>query len=334
MMLHNDIKIHEINQMHGIEPLVSVCMITYNHEDYISQAIEGVLMQQTNFPIELVIGEDCSTDRTRDICLEYQKKYPNIIRLLLPEKNIGMVHNFIITLTACKGKYVALCEGDDYWTDLKKLQKQINFLETNSIYSACCHNVKVIDQIKKNNYSMWPWNEERDFFLQDLALSNKISTLSLVFRNNQDNNFFLHEVFKNYPNSPIGDYILNLYLAKKGKIKYFPQEMGVYRIHSNSNYSTLVYDKNKYSLLLLNWIQLLISLSKYFEGKIKKNLFTQLMYYADELRFIYYKSNNLFKAFKISILQLKYLRYWEKNKIRLFFSIIYRLILMLFKKLK
>ena len=95
------------------EVMVSVCMITYNHEAYIAQAIEGVLMQQTDFPIELVIGEDCSTDRTRAICLEYQQRHPGIIRLALRERNIGMMPNFVQTLQACEGKYIALCEGDD-----------------------------------------------------------------------------------------------------------------------------------------------------------------------------------------------------------------------------
>jgi len=111
-------------------PVVSVYMITYNHESYIAQAIEGIMMQQTDFPIELVIGEDCSTDRTREICLEYQDKYPEIIRLLLPEKNIGIYKNSKSTFIECKGKYIAICEGDDYWTDPLKLQKQVYFLET------------------------------------------------------------------------------------------------------------------------------------------------------------------------------------------------------------
>lgn len=115
-------------------PLVSVCIITYNHEKFIREAIEGVLMQQTDFSVELVIGEDCSADSTREICLEYQRKYPDVIHLLLSDHNLGMHGNFFYTLNNCKGKYIALCEGDDYWIDPLKLQKQVNFLESHPTY--------------------------------------------------------------------------------------------------------------------------------------------------------------------------------------------------------
>lgn len=115
-------------------PLVSVMMVTYNHEHYISQAIEGVIMQITSFRIELVIGEDCSTDSTRKICEKYKNKYPQLIRLLTTESNLGMIQNGNRTLKACTGKYIALNDGDDYWTDPYKLQKQVDFLESNEDY--------------------------------------------------------------------------------------------------------------------------------------------------------------------------------------------------------
>lgn len=114
------------------EPLVSVKMITYNHAPYIAQAIEGVLHQKTNFPFELVIGEDCSTDGTREIVLEYQKKYPDIIRVITSEQNVGARMNGYRTEKACRGKYVTYCEGDDYWHNPYKLQKQVNYLENHA----------------------------------------------------------------------------------------------------------------------------------------------------------------------------------------------------------
>jgi len=114
-------------------PLVSIICITYNHEPYIAEAIEGVLMQKCSFPIELVIGEDCSTDNTRKICEEYANK-SELIKLLPTETNLGMMPNFIRTLQSCTGKYIAMCEGDDYWTDPLKLQKQVDFLEANAEY--------------------------------------------------------------------------------------------------------------------------------------------------------------------------------------------------------
>jgi glycosyltransferase involved in cell wall biosynthesis len=112
------------------EFLVSVKMITYNHAPYIAQAIEGVLEQQTNFPFELVIGEDCSTDGTREIVFEYQKKYPDVIRVITSESNVGMKRNGYRTTKVCRGEYIAFCEGDDYWHDPSKLQKQVDYLES------------------------------------------------------------------------------------------------------------------------------------------------------------------------------------------------------------
>jgi glycosyltransferase involved in cell wall biosynthesis len=111
-------------------PLVSVHMITFNHEPYIARAIEGVLMQETDFPIELVIGEDCSTDRTREIVLEYQRKHPDVIRVVLWDKNVGIRRNSQRLDGLLRGKYVAFNEGDDYWTHPKKLQKQVDVLES------------------------------------------------------------------------------------------------------------------------------------------------------------------------------------------------------------
>jgi len=121
--------------------VVSICMITYNHINYISEAIDGVLIQETTFPYQLILGEDYSTDKTRVICEEYALKYPNKILLLPSEKNLGMMPNFIKTLKVCNGKYIAICDGDDYWKDPYKLQKQVDFMEANKNASLCYHKV-------------------------------------------------------------------------------------------------------------------------------------------------------------------------------------------------
>lgn len=111
-------------------PVVSVKMITYNHRPYVANAIEGVLRQQSSYPFELVIGEDCSTDGTRDIVLHYQKEYPTHVRVITSDSNVGMVRNGFRTEWACRGKYIAWCEGDDYWHHPLKLQKQVDYLES------------------------------------------------------------------------------------------------------------------------------------------------------------------------------------------------------------
>jgi glycosyltransferase involved in cell wall biosynthesis len=111
------------------EPLVSVWMTTYNHEPYIARAIEGVLMQETDFPVELVIGEDCSTDRTREIVMEYQKRRPDVIRVVTSDRNVGLFENDRRVNRALRGKYVAFCEGDDHWIHTRKLQMQVDIMD-------------------------------------------------------------------------------------------------------------------------------------------------------------------------------------------------------------
>lgn len=126
------------------KPLVSIWMITYNHETYIREAIDSILMQETDFDYEIVIGEDCSTDNTRAILLEYKKQYPKKFKLLLHEKNLGIVDNMLTTFNACNGKYVAMLEGDDAWTDPTKLQKQVDFMESHPEYVVTYHNIEMV----------------------------------------------------------------------------------------------------------------------------------------------------------------------------------------------
>jgi len=126
-------------------PFVSILLVTYNHERFIRQAIDGVMMQQACFPFELVIGEDCSTDSTRKICEEYSEKYPESIRLLPLEKNLGLNLNFIRTFKECRGKYIAYLEGDDWWITSDKLKKQVEILEREPDVSLVHTNCRVFD---------------------------------------------------------------------------------------------------------------------------------------------------------------------------------------------
>ena len=119
------------------EPLVSVCMTAYNHAPYIARAIEGVLKQRTTFGVELIIGEDCSHDNTLAICREYAKRYPERIRIMTAERNVGMRENYRHTALAAQGRYVAYCDGDDFWIDEEKLQRQVEALENNPSVGMC-----------------------------------------------------------------------------------------------------------------------------------------------------------------------------------------------------
>lgn len=127
------------------KPLVSVCTITYNHEKFIAEALDSFLMQETDFPFEIVVDDDCSTDNNAQIIKEYADRFPHIIKANLREKNVGMMANFIANMKRAKGEYIALCEGDDYWTDPLKLQKQVDFLDENEEFSMCYSAATVID---------------------------------------------------------------------------------------------------------------------------------------------------------------------------------------------
>jgi glycosyltransferase involved in cell wall biosynthesis len=174
------------------EPLISVNMITYNHAPYIAQAIEGVLQQETNFPFELVIGEDCSTDGTREIVFDYQKKHPDVIRVIAWDKNVGASKNSIQSQKACRGKYIAFCEGDDYWHHPKKLQKQIEFLETHPDYGLVHSEVRMrivkSGQIVESSNRSWKKmnqmfdNDSADLFLEILVNNYAVRTPSVCVR--------------------------------------------------------------------------------------------------------------------------------------------------------
>lgn len=144
-MFINKIAMIEGDSMNVKKPMVSISMITYNHEKYIRQALDSILMQKVNFEYEIVIGEDCSKDNTRNILLEYKELYPDRIKLILHDKNVGMKMNGNSVRRMCVGKYRASCEGDDYWTDPLKLQKQIDFLESNPDFIAITHDVEIVD---------------------------------------------------------------------------------------------------------------------------------------------------------------------------------------------
>lgn len=207
-------------------PLISVVMITYRHEKYIQKAIEGVFLQKTNFPIEFIIANDNSPDNTDNIIKQVIKNTPDNVqvRYTKHEVNKGMNPNFTWALKQAKGKYIAVCDGDDYWIDENKLQKQVDFLEQNPNYAICCHDVYFLNGETISPQSPYGKENTQDTYtLDDLASKNMIPTLSAVF----------HNLNMNFPDwyysSPMGDYPLFLWTAKSGKIKYFKEKMGVYR---------------------------------------------------------------------------------------------------------
>jgi len=217
---------------------VSCHVITYNHINYIQRCIDGILMQETDFDFEIVIGDDVSTDGTREIVERYAAEYPHIIKLNLRQKRgsgIPGKENFVSTLEMCTGEYISLCDGDDYWTDTLKLQKQVDFLEKNKDYVLCFHKVNILKTdgtITSDFITRLPDNYESR---QDLVMNaNYIHTPSVLFKNIIGEELYSIE----FQESPIGDYFLYIILTQYGKIGYIDEPMAVYR-HNVGVYSSL-----------------------------------------------------------------------------------------------
>lgn len=213
---------------------VSVLMITFNHERFIAQALDSVLMQEVSFDFEIVIGEDCSTDNTRHIILDYQQLFPSKVKVLLHRENVGAIPNLIQTYKACVGDYIALLEGDDYWTSPRKLQIQADFLDSNPKYVISCHAVEVFDENKKAIDGMLrPYQGDISVGIEELMAGNFIPTCSSMFRN---------RLFGEFPDwffaVKQGDWPLHVLNATKGQIRYVDKPLAVYRVHSGGVWSS------------------------------------------------------------------------------------------------
>ncbi len=214
-------------------PLVTIACPAYNHEEFIKQTIESFLMQKTTFKYEILIHDDASTDNTPNIIKEYAALYPNIIKLVIQTVNQHSrgVKNAKIILPLIKTKYIALCEGDDYWTDPYKLQKQVDFLEANPDMSLCAHNASILDNhtFRKAHFV----EHVTDLTKKELISHNPIMTASVVFRNG------LIDLPKWMGEIPFGDYGLYFLAITKGRIGVLPDDMSVYRIHNGGIHSVL-----------------------------------------------------------------------------------------------
>lgn len=252
------------------EIMVSVCCITYNHEQYIAGALESFLMQKANFEFEILVGEDCSTDATKSVIAEYALRYPGLIRLIAHETNIGAIRNQVDVIRKARGKYIALCDGDDFWIDAGKLQKQVDFLEANPAYVICCHHSKVINENDDTVYlKEHPVSMEFDY--QDVLLGKREETriCSLMIRNLDAVKAVGQEpwYFETYGT----DTLFKLYaLANTGKkIFVMPEVMACYRLHTGGIWSMI--DSRIRKRRMISDFNLTIRNFKY-SGLMKKEL--------------------------------------------------------------
>lgn len=232
--------------VNSIKPLVSVSVVTYQHAPYILDCLNGILMQKTSFPFEIIIGEDESTDGTRALCTDYAEKHPDKVRLFLRDRKLSQLYNengnFITkfntfwNILSAKGKYIALCDGDDYWTDPFKLQKQVEFLEDNEEYVLCFHDSKEVDKenkvISRSRLGNKWYDYSKDFMLGGPFIPDN----TVMFRNIFDNFPVPEFLFKAANDDTVLWHLLGFY----GGGKFITNiDNSVYRLHDDSVWSSI-----------------------------------------------------------------------------------------------
>lgn len=261
------------------KPLVSIACVTYNHEKFISKAIEGFLLQKTDFSFEILIGDDSSTDDTKQIIEEFEKKHPHKIRIVSSKRNIGSLENNIKVISSSKGKYIAFCDGDDYWTDQFKLQKQVDFLEANSEYVMTYSDISLVDVNGLPIDDLDTYADQKKYYKDgeifwDLFKNSFINTNTTCVRS--ENVLTLLDYVKKHKKDRryIYDYWLWLHIAREGKVKYIKDEMVAYRIHDQS-ISRKSYFEKRWPLVKLD---VAFSLNKNEAKTVKnKNFVTNIL---------------------------------------------------------
>lgn len=202
---------------------VSVLMLAYNQQQYVDEAIRSVVLQETDFDYELIIGDDGSSDATAERCREWQQRYPDRIRLLDHSDNVGLARNFVRTYREATGRYIAICEADDFWTDRHKLQIQVDFLDSHPEYAMCFH--RVVNYYEANGTkSLSNGGQRHEMTINDIALCNPITNVSVCYRRG---------VFGELPEwmdrVTSYDLVMHLLTLQYGKVYYMHRVMAVYR---------------------------------------------------------------------------------------------------------
>jgi glycosyltransferase involved in cell wall biosynthesis len=215
-------------------PKVSVNIITFNHAEFIAKALDSVLMQRTSFDYEIIIGDDCSNDGTREIIEAYHQSFPDKIKPLFRQKNVGMMRNVKETLEACTGEYIAFLEGDDYWTDAGKLQAQVDYLDQHPDCAVCHHKVDYVLSPGDRIVREFPPPRYRRALIgpRHLAMLNCIQTCSAMFRRK-----CLPTFDEEFQQLKLGDWPLFVLLNQHGWIGFIDRTMAHYRIHPNNGWN-------------------------------------------------------------------------------------------------
>lgn len=297
---------------------VSVSITTYNHGQFIAQALDSVLAQKVNFNFEILLGEDDSSDGTREICIDYANRYPDKIKLFLHDR-ADVIHingrptgrrNLLNNLEQASGDYVALLDGDDYWTDLNKLQIQVDYLDSNSACSLCFHNV-IMDYGNDSKSRLFHLEKiDSSHSTTDLLKSNFIPTPSVLLRRSSLPNPFPHLIYLVMP----GDWLIHIILSTKGSIDYIDRVMGVYRMHGKGVWSSLTKEQAlffdcDFYCNIFDW------LDKKFADIILENLLRKLYELSQE----YKNSNKIEQHYlllnEIDVVKILQKKYEPSNKV-------------------
>lgn len=225
---------------------VSICCITYKQENYISQAIDGFLMQKTFFPFEIIIGEDCGKDSTLDILYEYKDRYPNIIKIVTSEENVGANANLLRVFNEASGKYIAICEGDDYWVDENKIQNQYSLLELNRAINIIFTAAKTLDYNGNISSVAKHSRHGKTFNISEVIRGGGgfMPTASIMFRKSVIELIPGWFVF-----APIGDFYIQILGALKGGALFLPGETVMYRLNSINSWSSTRQQLSKQTIM-------------------------------------------------------------------------------------
>lgn len=313
------------------EILVSIICNTYNHEKYIVDALESFLMQRTSFNYEILVHDDASTDKTPEIIRRYEIKYPNIVKPLYQTENkyskkINISTNY--QYPRAKGKFYAICEGDDYWTDPYKLQKQVDYMELNQNCSLCVHAAYTVNAETKDRCG-----EVRPYQKSKLCTVTEViegggglfPTNSMMFKVNKKCG--LPEF---YVKAPVGDYPLCIYLSTIGDIYYIDEFMSEYRVNSSSSWSIRIRDKQKRYYFYKEFLDMLDSIDSYTNGlynnsikKLKKEYEFNLAVLENRIKIIkQYKYRDFYK--KLS----------KKHRIKIYLEVYIPYIMKTYEKVK
>lgn len=255
------------------EILVSIVCITYNHEKYIRDAVQGFLNQKVNFQYEIIIHDDVSNDSTATIIREYEKQYPNLIHGLYETTNQYSKVGILLLkdiYKKCRGKYIAICEGDDYWIDCNKLQLQVDYMENHEDCMLLMHDGIIIDCKEGTVRAMCPFDSEQDLSAKDLILQRQIPTASYMFRNT------IRLIDDFFYKSGMGDYPAQLYCLTRGKIHYFNRIMSAYRHMHEGSWTENVHGnlKNTFHHFCDMW-DFLRTYNGYTHGKYSKYIISR-----------------------------------------------------------